>query len=107
MVCLSLDNTFKSAGKAVVVEKDKSCTKLMKGGILSTLSTLPSPGYSIWNPWNGGWRLMDSMEWLMDSMWIPWNFQMDSILFKSDLMPPQNSIQNSYVNIDIVLIIFT
>jgi len=38
---------------------------------------------------------------------IPWNFQMDSILFKSDLMPPQNSIQNSYVNIDIVLIIFT
>jgi len=52
-------------------------------------STLPSPGYSIWNPWNGGWRLMDS------------------ILFKSDLMPPQNSIQNSYVNIDIVLIIFT
>ena len=43
----------------------------------------------------------------MDSMWIPWNFQMDSILFKSDLMPPQNSIQNSYVNIDIVLIIFT
>jgi len=29
-------------------------------------STLPSPGYSIWNPWNGGWRLMDSMEWLME-----------------------------------------
>ena len=45
-------------------------------------STLPSLGYSIWNPWNGGWRLMDSMEWLMDSMnfpdgfhIIPWNFQ--------------------------------
>lgn len=37
-VCLSLDNTFKSAGKAVVVEKDKSHTKLMKGGILSTLN---------------------------------------------------------------------
>jgi len=47
--------------------------------------------------------LMDSMDWLMDSMdWL-----MDSILFKSDLMPPQNSIQNSYVNIDIVFIIFT
>jgi len=58
--------------------------------------------------------LMDSMDWLMDSMdfpdgfhIIPWNFQMDSILFKSDLMPPQNSIQNSYVNIDLVLIIST
>jgi len=49
---------------------------------------------------------MESME----SIWnefMDWNFQMDSILFKSDLMPPQNSIQNSYVNIDIVLIIFT
>ena len=61
-------------------------------------STLPSLGYSIWNPWNGGWRLMDSMEFPDHSMdfpdgfhiipWnfqiIPWNFQMDSILFKSD-----------------------
>ena len=48
------------------------------------------------------WRV-DSIEWLMDSMdWL-----MDSILFKSDLMPPQNSIQNSYVNIALVLIIFT
>jgi len=49
---------------------------------------------------------MDSME----SIWnefMEWNFKMDSILFKSDLMPPQNSIQNSYVNIDIVFIIFT
>jgi len=49
---------------------------------------------------------MESME----SIWnefMEWNFQMDSVLFKSDLMPPQNSIQNSYVNIDIVLIIFT
>jgi len=27
-----------------------------------THSTLPSLGYSIWNPWNGGWRLMDSMD---------------------------------------------
>ena len=84
-------------------------------------STLPSLGYSIWNPWNGGWRLMDSMDfpdgfhiipWNFQIIpWnfqiIPWNFQMDSILFKSDLMPPQNSIQNSYVNIDIVFIIFT
>jgi len=25
---------------------------------------IPSLGYFIWNPWNGGWRLMDSMEWL-------------------------------------------
>jgi len=57
---------------------------------------------------------MDSMEFPDHSMdfpdgfhIIPWNFQMDFILFKSDFMPPQNSIQNSYVNIDIVLIIFT
>jgi len=39
-------------------------------------STLPSPGYSIWNPWNGGWRLMDSMD-FPDGFhglfrWIPW-----------------------------------
>ena len=37
-------------------------------------STLPSPGYSMWNPWNGGWIQMDSMEWLMDSMEFPDRF---------------------------------
>jgi len=37
-ISLSLDNTFKSAGKAVVVDKDKNHTKLLKGGILSTIN---------------------------------------------------------------------
>ena len=45
-------------------------------------STLPSPGYSMWNPWNGGWIQMDSMEWLMDSMdWL-----MDSMDWLMDSM---------------------
>ena len=66
-------------------------------------STLPSPGYSMWIPWNGGWIpwnggwipyfwWMDSMEWGMDSIpfpggfhtfsrWIPYLFQVDSIPF--------------------------
>ena len=86
-VCLSLDNTFKSAGKAVVVGKDKSRTKLMKGGILSVLNEtneilswvwyfflacnfswkktviLPKP-VSCWNPWNLGWDCK--------TMWRTW-----------------------------------
>ncbi|KAJ6484175.1 hypothetical protein C8R45DRAFT_931628 [Mycena sanguinolenta] len=37
-VCLSVDNTFKAAGKATVVDTSKTRTKLMKGGILSVLN---------------------------------------------------------------------
>jgi len=37
-ISLSLDNTFKSAGKAMVVDKNKNHTKLLKGGILSTIN---------------------------------------------------------------------
>jgi len=37
-------------------------------------STLPSLGYSIWNPWNGGWRQMDSMEFPDHSMDFPDGF---------------------------------
>ena len=36
--CLSLDNTFKSAAKATVVDKSKGRTKLLKGGVLSVLN---------------------------------------------------------------------
>lgn len=36
--CISLDNTFKAAKKAVVLEKTKERTKLLKGGILSILN---------------------------------------------------------------------
>lgn len=36
--CISLDNTFKAAKKAVVLEKTKARTKLLKGGILSVLN---------------------------------------------------------------------
>jgi hypothetical protein len=37
-ICLSLDNTFKSAGKAVVVDKDKNRIKLLRGGILNVIN---------------------------------------------------------------------
>lgn len=36
--CISLDNTFKAAKKAVVLEKTKERTKLLKGGVLSILN---------------------------------------------------------------------
>jgi len=49
-------------------------TKVQKVHTSSYGSTLPSPGYSMWNPWNGGWIQMDSMEWLMDSMDFPDGF---------------------------------
>ncbi|PPQ84313.1 hypothetical protein CVT26_011237 [Gymnopilus dilepis] len=39
-IVISLDNTFKSSGKVLVVEKDKSRVKLMKGGVLSVLNEL-------------------------------------------------------------------
>ena len=46
-----------------------------------TFSTLPCPGYSMWNPWKGGWTAespwnggMDSMEWGMDSILFPDGF---------------------------------
>ncbi|KAJ6502910.1 hypothetical protein C8R47DRAFT_1251855 [Mycena vitilis] len=37
-ICMNLDNTFKAAGKATVVDESKAHTKLMKGGILSILN---------------------------------------------------------------------
>ncbi|KAJ7077700.1 hypothetical protein B0H15DRAFT_954994 [Mycena belliarum] len=39
-ICLNLDNTFKAASKATVVDPAKAHTKLMKGGILSVLNEL-------------------------------------------------------------------
>ena len=50
-------------------------------------STLPSPGYSMWNPWNGGWTaeipggfhgMVDGFHGMVDGFhtfggWIPWN----------------------------------
>ena len=55
-------------------------------------STLPSPGNSMWNPWNGGWTadIPGGFHGMVDgfhtfSGWIPYLFQMDfqvdSILF--------------------------
>ena len=37
-ISLSLDNTFKSAGKAVVVDKAKNRVRLLKGGVLSVIN---------------------------------------------------------------------
>ena len=58
-------------------------------------STLPSPGYSMWNPWKGDGLqkfqmdsilLVDGFHGMGDgfhtsSRWIPYLFQLDSILF--------------------------
>ncbi|KIJ91489.1 hypothetical protein K443DRAFT_59503, partial [Laccaria amethystina LaAM-08-1] len=38
-------------------------------------STLPSPGYTIWNPWNRGWIPYGGIHGMSDG------FQMDSISF--------------------------
>lgn len=35
---MSVDNTFRAAGKATIVDKQKKRTKVMKGGILSALN---------------------------------------------------------------------
>ncbi|KAJ7124769.1 hypothetical protein C8R43DRAFT_1135450 [Mycena crocata] len=37
-ICLNLDNTFKAAAKATVIDDSKTRAKLMKGGILSVLN---------------------------------------------------------------------
>jgi hypothetical protein len=61
--------------------------------VANNLSTLPSPVYSIWNPWNGGWNPWNVrwnpwnvrwIPWLSDgfhgfSRWIPYHFEVDSI----------------------------
>ena len=54
-------------------------------------STLPSLGYSMWNPWKGGWtaEIPDGFHGMVDgfhgfSTWIPYFFHMDSILFHMD-----------------------
>ncbi|KAJ6460701.1 hypothetical protein C8R47DRAFT_1226202 [Mycena vitilis] len=39
-ICLNLDNTFKAANKATVVDDSKAHTRVMKGGILSVLNEL-------------------------------------------------------------------
>jgi len=36
--CLSLDNTFRVAGKAMIIDKQKKRTKIMKGGVLSVIN---------------------------------------------------------------------
>jgi hypothetical protein len=38
--CLSLDNTFRSASKASVVDTKKARTNIMKGGLLSGINEL-------------------------------------------------------------------
>ena len=50
-------------------------------------STLPSLGYSMWDPWNGGWtaEIPGGFHGMGDgfhtfSRWIPYFFQVDSIL---------------------------
>lgn len=37
-VTLSLDNTFKISNKLMVKDRDKTYTKLLKGGVLSVLN---------------------------------------------------------------------
>ena len=56
-------------------------------------STLPSPGYSMWNPWKGGWtaEIPDGFHGMVDgfhgfSTLIPYLFHMESILFHMESM---------------------
>ena len=64
------------------------------GAMSPTVRSLPSPGYSIWNPWNECWLraqpisysmdIMDSMwsgHGMINSTWIPHGFHMDSTGF--------------------------
>lgn len=39
-ICMNLDNTFKAANKATVVDSAKNHMKLMKGGILSVINEI-------------------------------------------------------------------
>lgn len=39
-ICMNLDNTYKAASKATVIDESKARTKLMKGGILSVLNEM-------------------------------------------------------------------
>ena len=76
--------------------------QFVEGGVRPFVSTLPCPGYSIWNAWKGGWipwngdglhGMGDGFHGIGDGFhtfggWIPWNggwipyiFQMDSIHF--------------------------
>ena len=62
---------------------------------LINCSPLPCPGYSMWNPWKGGWTaeipggfhgMVDGFHGMGDGFhtfggWIPWFFHMDSIPF--------------------------
>jgi hypothetical protein len=38
--CISLDNTFHTAGKASVVDKQKTRSKIMKGGLLTAINEI-------------------------------------------------------------------
>ena len=56
-------------------------------------STLPCPGYSIWNAWNGGWtaEIPGGFHGMGDgfhsfSIWIPYFFHMDSMTSLMDSM---------------------
>ena len=67
---------FATVSRASLKGKDFiSCVGLLTPPVpASRISTLPSPGYSMWNPWNGGW-----IPW--NGGWIPYLFQVDSIPF--------------------------
>ena len=70
-------------------------------------STLPRPGYSMWNPWKGGWtaEIPGGFHGMMDGFhgmgaWIPWNggwipyfWWMDSMEWWMDSM--DSMIQNN------------
>ena len=54
--------------------------------ILGPVSTLPCPGYSMWNPWKGGWtaEIPGGFHGMVDgfhgfSTWIPYLFHTFSI----------------------------
>ena len=57
-------------------------------------STLLSPGYSMWNPWNGGWtaEIPDGFHGMVDEFytfgrWILYFWWMDSMEWGIDSIP--------------------
>ena len=80
----TVDGCRHQAGIVMVVE-EKSCGSLL---MAKSSSTLPCPGYSMWNPWKGGWtaEIPGGFHGMVDgfhgfSTWIPYLFQLDSIPF--------------------------
>ena len=85
---------------------------MMMFEVLLSGNTLPFPGYSMWNPWKGGWtaEIPDGFHGMVDgfhgfSTWIPYFFQMDSIIFQMDSMEFPHGFHMEWVHGIIIIYI--